>query len=128
MVVFDRVTPHLNAPTVHLDNEEGGFIATEHLLEQGYKRIAILAGPKNLGISNSRMNGYLNALKKYKIKVDPNLIIHCDFNLPPLKTDVEYPGKQGILFAKGVSGWWWGKVEECRSLLLNILKEYTIVK
>lgn len=80
MVVFDRVTPHLTAPTVHLDNEEGGFIATEHLLEQGYKRIAILAGPKNLGISNSRMDGYMNALKKYKIKPDPTLIIHCDFN------------------------------------------------
>lgn len=80
MVVFDRVTPHLIAPTVHLDNEEGGFLATEHLLEQGYKRIAILAGPKNLGISNSRMDGYMNALKKYKIKPDPSLIIHCDFN------------------------------------------------
>jgi LacI family transcriptional regulator len=63
-----------------LDNENAGFIATEHLLEQGYKRIAILAGPKNLGISNSRMDGYLNALKKYNIKRDNDLIIHCDFN------------------------------------------------
>jgi DNA-binding LacI/PurR family transcriptional regulator len=80
MVVFDRVTPDLVAPSVRLDNESGGFMATEHLLEQGYKRIAILAGPKNLGISNSRMDGYLNALKKYKIKKDNELIIHCDFN------------------------------------------------
>ena len=80
IVVFDRVTPELIAPSVRLDNENGGFIATEHLLEQGYKRIAILAGPKNLGISNSRMDGYLNALKKYKIKPDNDLIIHCDFN------------------------------------------------
>lgn len=80
MVVFDRVTPDLIAPSVRLDNENAGFIATEHLLEQGYKRIAILAGPKNLGISNSRMDGYLNALKKYKIKKDNDLIIHCDFN------------------------------------------------
>ncbi|MEP7238895.1 MAG: LacI family DNA-binding transcriptional regulator [Ferruginibacter sp.] len=80
MVVFDRVTPALIAPSVRLDNEAGGFIATEHLLEQGYKRIAILAGPKNLGISNSRMDGYLNALKKHKIKKDDDLIIHCDFN------------------------------------------------
>jgi LacI family transcriptional regulator len=80
MVVFDRVTPDLVAPSVRLDNENGGFIATEHLLEQGYKRIAILAGPKNLGISNSRMDGYLTALKKYKVKKDDDLIIHCDFN------------------------------------------------
>ncbi|MBC7948080.1 MAG: LacI family DNA-binding transcriptional regulator [Chitinophagaceae bacterium] len=80
MVVFDRVTPDLLAPSVRIDNMDGGFQATEHLIEQGYKRIAILAGPKNLGISNSRLDGYINALKKYKIKPDPDLIIHCDFN------------------------------------------------
>jgi LacI family transcriptional regulator len=80
MVVFDRITPDLIAPSVRLDNESGGFMATEHLIEQGYKRIAILAGPKNLGISNSRLDGYLNALKKYKIKRDNDLIVHCDFN------------------------------------------------
>jgi LacI family transcriptional regulator len=80
MVVFDRITPELPAPSVRIDNEDGGFQATEHLIEQGYKRIAILAGPKNLGISNHRLDGYLKALKKYKIKKDPNLIIHCDFN------------------------------------------------
>lgn len=80
LVVFDRVIPNIIAPSVHLDNEEGGFIATEHLIEQGYKRIAILAGPENLGISNSRMAGYMNALKKNKISMDKDLIIHCDFN------------------------------------------------
>jgi LacI family transcriptional regulator len=80
LVVFDRVTPFLNAPCVQLDNVEGGFMATEHLIEQGYKRIAILAGPKNLGISNSRMDGYIMALKKHNLKVDQDLIIHCDFN------------------------------------------------
>jgi DNA-binding LacI/PurR family transcriptional regulator len=80
IVVFDRVTPDLIAPSVRIDNEDGGFQATEHLIEQGYKRIAILAGPKNLGISNKRMDGYLNALKKYKIKKEEALIIHCDFN------------------------------------------------
>jgi len=80
IVVFDRVTPQLIAPSVRIDNEEGGFVATEHLIEQGYKRIAVLAGPENLGVSNSRLGGYLNALKKHKIKKDPSLIVHCDFN------------------------------------------------
>lgn len=80
LVLFDRLAADLTAPSVKLDNENGGFIATEHLIEQGYKRIAILAGPKNLGISNQRMEGYLSALKKYKLKKDPRLIVHCDFN------------------------------------------------
>ena len=80
MVVFDRVTPFLKAPGVRIDNADGGFQATEHLIEQGYKRIAVLAGPKNLGVSNQRVEGYLAALKKYKIKADPDLIIYCDFD------------------------------------------------
>jgi DNA-binding LacI/PurR family transcriptional regulator len=80
VVMFDRLIPDLKAPGVRIDNMDGGYQATEHLIEQGYKRIAILAGPKNLGISNIRMEGYLNALKKYRIKADPDLMIHCDFN------------------------------------------------
>ena len=95
MVVFDRVTPHLKAPSVRIDNKDGGFQATEHLIEQGYKRIAILAGPKNLGISNSRLEGYLKALKKYKIKPDHDLIIYCDFN-----QDYAYLATQELLAGK----------------------------
>ena len=53
-------------------------------------------------------------------------LLHCDFNLLPLKTDVEYPGKCGFLFQKAISGWWWGKVEESRSLLVEILNNYEI--
>ncbi len=95
MVVFDRVTPDLVAPSVRIDNADGGFQATEHLIEQGYKRIAILAGPKNLGISNSRLDGYLNALKKYKIKKENDLVIHCDFN-----QDYAYFATQELLAMK----------------------------
>jgi DNA-binding LacI/PurR family transcriptional regulator len=80
MVVFDRVSSDLIAPKVKLDNVEGGYLAAEHLIEQGYKRIAVLAGPKNLVISNERLDGCLKAMKKFKIKHDPSLIIHCGFN------------------------------------------------
>jgi LacI family transcriptional regulator len=80
MVMFDRLIADVKVPSVRLDNRDGGVQATEHLMEQGYRRIAFLAGPKNLGISNERMEGYLAVLKKNKIKVDPDLIIHCDFN------------------------------------------------
>ena len=53
-------------------------------------------------------------------------LLHCDFNLPSLRTNVEYPGKYGLLFQKAISGWWWGKVEESRSLLLEILNNYQL--
>ncbi|CAF3839113.1 unnamed protein product [Rotaria sp. Silwood1] len=74
------ITNEIKAPKIILDNEDGGYQATQHLIEQGYTRIAILAGQKNLGISNQRMDGYIKALKANKIRVDNDLIIHCDFN------------------------------------------------
>ena len=80
MVVFDRLSSDLIAPKIRLDNEEGGFLATQHLIEQGYKRIAILAGQENLDFSNRRMDGYLKALKNNNLKVYKDLIVHCEFN------------------------------------------------
>ncbi len=80
LVLFDRVINNISVPKVRLDNVEGGRIATKHLIDQGYKNIALLAGPENLNISNERKEGYLETLKQNKIKVDKNLIIHCDFN------------------------------------------------
>lgn len=51
---------------------------------------------------------------------------YCNFNCPPLRTDVEYPGKYGLLFEKALSGWWWGKSEECKSLFKDILENYEL--
>jgi LacI family transcriptional regulator len=64
MVVFDRITPDLNAPCVRLDNEDGGFQATEHLIEQGYQHIAILTGPKNLGIRQQQAEWLFECTKE----------------------------------------------------------------
>ena len=80
LVLFDRVINNMNVPKISLDNVEGARLATQHLINQGYKRIAILAGPENLGISNDRKTGFIQTLKQNKITLDKNHIIHCDFN------------------------------------------------
>lgn len=80
LVLFDRVVDTLKVPKVTLDNMDGGLQATQHLVSQGYKRIAILTGQENLNIGNQRMEGYHRALKQNKIKFDKDLVMHCDFN------------------------------------------------
>jgi hypothetical protein len=50
----------------------------------------------------------------------------CDFECESLKTDVEYPGKYGILFEKSLSSWMWGKGDESRSLLQDIKNNYEL--
>jgi hypothetical protein len=50
----------------------------------------------------------------------------CDFDCPPLHTDVEYPGKHGILFEKQNASWWWGKGTETRSILQDMKNNYEL--
>ena len=52
-----------------------------------------------------------------------NGLAYADFDLEPLKTDVEYPGKYGLLFEKAISSWWWGKSEESRSIFQQLLDD-----
>jgi hypothetical protein len=41
-----------------------------------------------------------------------------------LSSDVEYPGKYGLIFEKAVSGYWWGKGEQSRELFNDLLENY----
>lgn len=77
LVFFDRVRDEFDTAKVTTDDFESGFKATEHLIQQGCKRIAYLLISKNLSIGTNRMNGYLEALKKYHIHQDKKLIIEC---------------------------------------------------
>ncbi len=47
---------------------------------------------------------------------------------PPLNTGVEYPGKYGLLFEKAVSGYWWGKNEECKEIFLDLKENYPLTE
>jgi len=48
----------------------------------------------------------------------------ADFNIEPLKSDVEYPGKYGLILLKAISGWWWGKNKESGELFKDLLNNY----
>lgn len=48
----------------------------------------------------------------------------CNFNLPDLPIDVDYPGKYGLIFQKAVCGYWWGKGQESRILFQELIDNY----
>jgi FkbM family methyltransferase len=43
------------------------------------------------------------------------------FDLKPLRSDVGYIGKYGLVFQKAISSYWWGKTEESRNLFISLL-------
>ncbi len=75
MVFFDRGTDAIDCSKVIVDDFGGSFEATEHLIKQGYKRIAHLSGPPSLRISEDRLQGYKAALEKYGHTYDETLVM-----------------------------------------------------
>lgn len=74
LVFFDRVCEEINTSKVTVDDHDGAFMAVEHLIETGCRRIAHLSGPEQLSISKNRLQGYLDALRKHNLPLDQELI------------------------------------------------------
>lgn len=73
-VVIDRTYSDSNCSYVKHDDYNGAYIAVRHLIEKGYRRISIITGAKDCVISQSRAEGYINALKEHGIPLQENLI------------------------------------------------------
>lgn len=90
LVFFDRSKDMVNIPSVIVDDFKGGYIATEHLLQQGYKRIAHITGPLHLKIFKDRLNGYKSALHAAGIEIDESLIYNGDISIQAGKNAMNY--------------------------------------
>jgi LacI family transcriptional regulator len=81
VVVIDPVDmPGQDVPSVGATNWAGGLAATEHLVDLGHRRIAVIGGPQDYLCSRARIDGYRAALERAGIAVDPSLIRHGDFH------------------------------------------------
>ncbi len=65
---------------VDADNIQGGFLATEHLITLGYRRIGTIACDQNTA-GDDRVTGYRQALNKYGLAVDDELVAYGDYSL-----------------------------------------------
>ena len=75
MVMANEFAPELELPTVHI----AAFDAVNYLYEQGHKRIGCIAGPEEMPLCHYRLQGYVQALRRCGIMVDPQYIARGDF-------------------------------------------------
>ena len=62
VILVDREMPEESFPSVSVDDVEGGFLAVSHLLEQGRRRIAVVAGPSTIAQVADRLEGARRAV------------------------------------------------------------------
>jgi len=79
VVLIDRTLQTELASSVTVDNEQGAYLAIQHLIEHGHRRIACVTGPENSSSGLGRIQGYQKALLEKKIPIDRQLIIPGNF-------------------------------------------------
>lgn len=77
IVFFDRIYEGLATHKVSSDNKKGAKMATQHLINNGYKKIAHLANAPHLSITKERLAGYKEALKDNGFEIDDANIRYC---------------------------------------------------
>lgn len=81
-IFFDRKLNIPDLSSVTIDDYQGGFEATENLIEQGCKKIAHFRVNNDIEIYELRFQGYKDALLKHGLKFKPEYVI-------PIKSDMD---------------------------------------
>ena len=76
LVFFDRIVDEIPAHKIVVDDFGGAYRATQHLIEQGRKKVAHIGGPLNLQIYAKREAGYRKAISDAGLQINENQILH----------------------------------------------------
>lgn len=75
VVFFDRIPKMSNIHYVACNMQTGTSDAVDFLLKKGHRAIGMINGPETLLASQDRVDGYIHAMRKNRLKYDPSLII-----------------------------------------------------
>ncbi len=78
VVLINRWVPEVEADYVGTDNVRGAIRATEYLIALGHTRIGFIGGAALSSSSSDRREGYLQALTKAGLSVEPELMLEGD--------------------------------------------------
>ena len=76
--MFDRIASELKCDKVIVDDFDSAVNATQYLIDTNCKKIALFSTINNLSVGELRENGYKEALRKNKIKLDESLALLSD--------------------------------------------------
>lgn len=77
VIFFDRICHEIETIKITTDDFVSALNATEHLIQNGCKKIAYLSISDSLSIDHKRKQGYLEALNKYHLQEADSCIVQC---------------------------------------------------
>jgi DNA-binding LacI/PurR family transcriptional regulator len=75
VVLVDRCLSGVTLDSVTIDTRRGAYMAVEHLLERGYRRIGLVGGPPPVSTATSKLEGFCQALRDRGLPVEQELLL-----------------------------------------------------
>jgi LacI family transcriptional regulator len=89
LVFFDRACEEIPVPGIITNDFESGYLATQHLIDNGSKKIAYLSISNGLSIINKRLEGYTKAITDSNNILLKQRVIHCPANPEETRLEIE---------------------------------------
>ncbi|WP_262071346.1 LacI family DNA-binding transcriptional regulator [Stenotrophomonas sp. Marseille-Q5258] len=93
VLLFNRELPGATWDFLTLDNQQGAYLATRHLIERGHRRIAFFGGHAVSSSCHQRRTGYAQAMHEAGLETHPDWLIETS----PSRLDAA--ARSGELFA-----------------------------
>lgn len=77
--IINRFVETISENCISLNNELGGYLATQTIVKQGHSNIAYISGPQSKHDSQERLAGHKRALAENNIPFDDNLYYEGDY-------------------------------------------------
>lgn len=78
----ETVSPELaNFPSVHIDNVAAAMEATNYLVSQGHRKIAMIYGQESSLLTKDREFGYQSAMKKANLPIRDGWVVEGDLSI-----------------------------------------------
>jgi LacI family transcriptional regulator len=79
IVLLNESDPRGGHDSIRIDNRGGARSATEHLLELGHRRLAMIRGPEENSDAAERLQGFRDALAAHGLAAEPRWLLEGDF-------------------------------------------------
>ncbi len=89
VVFFDRIPKIPNIHYVACNMINGTVQAINFLFKKGHRIIGMINGPEKLPATKERLDGYIQAMTKSRLKYDPNLVVNCDLTKEGVASSTE---------------------------------------
>jgi LacI family transcriptional regulator len=80
MIFIDRIPDLPDITCVSVDDFGGAFNAVEYAVRKGYRKIGHIGGYNHINIGKDRYEGFMAAMKKFKMPVNPDWVVQTGFS------------------------------------------------